>query len=211
MVLFHFIDQMFENIISGVISKKKILGCSPNSVHFSLCFTHPSLDVGVIAFILDLIRNTHAIWKTLSWPLLSSSTVQLLSEDKTSWQPALFLFALIWNASSWISFKCNISGAKHAGTFVNGRNQNACVLGRVFVTIGQNLCRADFLFISRASVCFGCAPHKADYVLAVLQTRVAKTREHFLLLNTDNFSLINSQSGLLQLTCVRYIYRLVTI
>lgn len=93
------------------------------------------------------------------------------------------LFALIWNASSWISFKCNILRQSIRA------NRNVCFSGGVFVTVSQNLCCADFtaqpvsvLDVSSQSwLCF------STVVLII---------EHRQLL------LDKQQSGLLQLTLV---------
>lgn len=165
------------------LSTEILVCCSHNQANFyvfwvTLLYRHPQCMLVWLQF-----WRSDKLGEELSWPLLSSSTVQqLLSEDNASWQLTLFLSPLIWNASSWISFKFNIL-KQHTRAILSTTiiRMYVCVFGRVFVTVSQNLLCADSIS-QPISVFFfffwgGCFPHKADYVLSVLQTGDAAIRK----------------------------------
>ena len=158
MILFHFIDQMFKNIISRVISKKKkylaVVLIRFISLFLSVFATHTLTRCGCDCIYIGSDKK-HT--RNLENAELTTSPQQ--HSPIAEWRQNIlaagsvffffFLFALIWNASSWISFKCNISGAKHAGTFVNSHNQNACVSGRVLSPSARIFAERIFFFISQ--------------------------------------------------------------
>lgn len=185
MVIFHCFITFYRPNVRGNTQQNTqymiILSCSPNQVNLSSFLSDfaphtPRCILLWLHFWSDLISlrtHTHTSWKKLSWPLLSSGTVQLLSEDKTSWQLALFLSVLIWNASSWISFNILRQSIQ---AILSTTIIRMCVFLEEFLSPSAKIFAVRILFHSQ--FLFGMFPQKADYVLAVLQTELQQQEKN---------------------------------
>ena len=183
MILFHFIDQMFKNIISRVISKKKkylaVVLIRFISLFLSVFATHTLTRCGCDCIYIGSdkkhtrnLENAELTTSPQQHSPIAEWRQNILAAGSVFF---IFFFYLHWSEMPLLG---SASNATFRGQSMRALLSTAIIKMHVsleeFCYHQPESLQSGFFFYFAASFCFGCAPHKADYVLAVLQTTAAK-------------------------------------